>query len=51
MNGLPTRRDAREWLEAAMNGEVILTPRQLDHLDAAAAESALGEFTWTAPLE
>ena len=28
LNGLPTRRDAREWLEAAMNGEVILTPQQ-----------------------
>jgi hypothetical protein len=25
---MPTRRDAREWLEAAMNGEVVLTPQQ-----------------------
>jgi hypothetical protein len=28
LNGMPTRRNAKEWLEAAMNGEVILTPQQ-----------------------
>jgi hypothetical protein len=28
LSGMPTRRDAREWLEAAMNGEVVLTPQQ-----------------------
>ena len=28
LSGMPTRRDAREWLEAAMNGEVTLTPHQ-----------------------
>jgi hypothetical protein len=25
---MPTRRNAREWLEAALNGEVMLTPQQ-----------------------
>jgi hypothetical protein len=28
LNGMPTRRNARQWLEAAMNGEVELTPQQ-----------------------
>jgi hypothetical protein len=28
LNGMPTRRNAREWLEAALNGEVMLTPQQ-----------------------
>jgi len=28
LSGMPSRRDAREWLEAAMSGEVILTPQQ-----------------------
>jgi hypothetical protein len=28
MEGMPTRRNAREWLEAAMNGEVMLTTQQ-----------------------
>jgi hypothetical protein len=26
---MPNRRNAREWLEAAMNGEVVLTSQQL----------------------
>jgi hypothetical protein len=30
LRGMPTRLDAREWLEAAMNGEVILTPQQFN---------------------
>jgi hypothetical protein len=28
LEGMPTRRNAKEWLEAAMNGEVMLTPQQ-----------------------
>jgi hypothetical protein len=28
LNGMPTRLNARQWLEAAMNGEVMLTPQQ-----------------------
>jgi hypothetical protein len=30
LTGMPTRRNAREWLEAAMNGEVVLTPQQFN---------------------
>ena len=30
LSGMPTRRTAREWLEAAANNEVLLTPQQFN---------------------
>jgi hypothetical protein len=30
LEGMPTRRSAKEWLEAAANGEVVLTSQQFN---------------------